>query len=243
MLRDNYLNVEYFESLLLERIKLAGEDAQEYFDNKMDCELISSAAQMQISICRASYAKGEGLELSNYFTSFLEYLFLSEKCFETVGERHSRNDIDLTSVRFVLSAIVYGKCLGFSHSDLTKMAECIPYGIEQLVDRLLSHYQPEREISEVLKEKGKYKQLIEIMNSDDKAFQAKKLKNYLDQWPKKLGIRAPDGIRPLHETPTYDGYWCYEAAAVVIVCGIDDESFRDHEFYPADLMSWRNNDQ
>jgi len=76
-------------------------------------------------------------------------------------------------------------------------------------------------------------------NSDDKAFQAKKLKTYLDQWPKKLGIRAPNGARPLHETPTYDGYWCYEAAAVVIVADIDDESFRDHEFYPTELMSWR----
>ncbi len=240
MHRDNYLSIEYFENLLLERIKLADEDVQEFSDNAMDCELISSSAQMQISICRTSYAKGEGsLDLSKCFNSFLKYLFLSEKCFKKVGERHSRNDIDITSVRFVASAIVYGECLCFSKAELVKMASCIPEGIDQLVDMLLSFYQPDREISDVLKDVKKYKQLVEILNSDDPAFKIKKMKNYLNQWPKKLGIRAPDGIRPLHETPTYDGYWCYEAAAVVIMADIDDESFKDPEFYPSELMSWR----
>ena len=237
-MRDTLCKEGYCEARLRE-----GEEINELLFGG-GCTNESRLARSTINNIRIRYLRGDSdLNIAPYYEKFLEILYKSEKCFQEEGERYSPNDIDLTSVRFVSSTIVYGKCLGFSHSDLTKMAECIPSGIEQLVDRLLSHYQPEREISEVLKEKGKYKQLIEIMNSDDKAFQAKKLKNYLDQWPKKLGIRAPDGIRPLHETPTYDGYWCYEAAAVVIVCGIDDESFRDHEFYPADLMSWRNNDQ
>jgi hypothetical protein len=34
----------------------------------------------------------------------------------------------------------------------------------------------------------------------------------------------------------YGGYWCFEAAAVVKLLGIDDSSFRDREFYPADLL-------
>ncbi|SMG29053.1 PoNe immunity protein domain-containing protein [Agreia pratensis] len=34
----------------------------------------------------------------------------------------------------------------------------------------------------------------------------------------------------------YGGYWCFEAAAVVKLLGIDDSSFRDNEFYPADLV-------
>jgi hypothetical protein len=34
----------------------------------------------------------------------------------------------------------------------------------------------------------------------------------------------------------YSGYWCFEAAAVVKLLGIDDSSFRDNEYYPADLL-------
>jgi len=34
------------------------------------------------------------------------------------------------------------------------------------------------------------------------------------------------------------GYWSFEAAAVTQVLGIDDSSYRDHEFYPKDLVDF-----
>jgi len=232
-MRDSWQSLGFFNNLIKE-----GTELFELQLSRNDCFNIARASYQILGNVRVSYAKGGLLsELKNLYSLFLKYIVLSKKCYEKTGE--DDYPADLTIPRFVSSAIVYGECLGFDKPELKKMAECIPAGIDQLVDRLLAHYQPDREISDVLKEKGKYKQLIEILDSDDKDFQAKKLKNYLNQWPKKLGIRAPDGIRPLHETPTYDGYWCYEAAAVVIVADIDDESFKDHEFYPAELMSWR----
>lgn len=36
----------------------------------------------------------------------------------------------------------------------------------------------------------------------------------------------------------YLGYWSFEAAAVTYVLGIDDASYRDHEFYPKDLIDF-----
>ena len=236
IVRDKRKNIEDYSASIQE----VEEVYTDLLSETGDCVDKSMAARLIIESIRLGYVLGNLKDgLKPHYIIFVETLISSEKCFGKEEERYSPNDIDLTSVRFVSSTIVYGECLGFSQSDLPQISECIPSGIEQLVDRLLSYYQPDRTISEALKEKGKYKQLIAIMDSDDKAYQAKKLKNYLDQWPKKLGIRAPDGIRPLHETPTYDGYWCYEAAAVVIVCDIDDESFKDHEFYPSELMSWR----
>ncbi|KAG0929670.1 hypothetical protein G6F31_017268 [Rhizopus arrhizus] len=35
----------------------------------------------------------------------------------------------------------------------------------------------------------------------------------------------------------YMGYWAFEAALVVMLFDIDDSSFRDHEYYPADLVA------
>ena len=239
-MRDKWKDKIYFEELISEihevhKDEISGKEKDCYFQGLTSIELLACA--------RIAYADGNSyIEIKHRYDFFLKHLFQSEECHKQKDGEDSR-PTSLINVRFISSSLVFGECLGYKKTELKNMAECIPAGVDQLVDGLLAYFQPDRVISDVFEEKGKYKQLIEILDSNDKALQAKKLKNYLDQWPKKLGIRAPDGIRPLHETPTYDGYWCYEAAAVVIVCGIDDESFRDHEFYPADLMSWRNNDQ
>ncbi len=231
-MRDKFLTNEYFDC----RIKEEGEIFS-LLENG-GCRDQSMLAESMLGFIRLRYASISGIEeLKITYNRFLEILYSSEKCFQKAMK--TERPITLTNVRFVSSAIVFGECLGVSQSELTTMAKCIPAGKDQLVDRLLSHYQADRKISTDLTEKAKYKQLVAILDMEDKKQQAKKLKIYLDQWPNKLGIRAPDGVRPLHETPTYDGYWCYEAAAVVIVSDIDDESFKDHEFYPSELMSWR----
>lgn len=35
---------------------------------------------------------------------------------------------------------------------------------------------------------------------------------------------------------TFFGYWSFEAAAVVKIAGIDDSSFREHAYYPKDML-------
>lgn len=37
---------------------------------------------------------------------------------------------------------------------------------------------------------------------------------------------------------TYYGYWSWEAAAVTWLLGIDDTLYREHEFYPKDLVDF-----
>ena len=37
---------------------------------------------------------------------------------------------------------------------------------------------------------------------------------------------------------TYYGYWSFETAAVVKIMGLDDSSFRDCQYYPADLVTF-----
>jgi hypothetical protein len=233
-MRDKWRDKNYFEELILEIHEVYKDGISGKEEN---CYIQSIASIALLACARIAYSKGDSFdEVKQRYDFFLKHLLQSEECYQKDEERESL----LKNTRFVSSTIVYGECLGYDYATLQIMAKCIPAGKEQLVDRLLSAYQPDRPISTYLDEARKYKQLIAILDSDNKAQQAKKLKSYLDQWPKKLGLRAPDGLKPLHTTPTYDGYWCYEAAAVVIVCGIDDESFRDHEYYPGELMSWRN---
>ncbi|RIX78368.1 PoNe immunity protein domain-containing protein [Acidovorax cavernicola] len=68
-----------------------------------------------------------------------------------------------------------------------------------------------------------------------------KVKEYLDGWYKSFeGAPWHDGH--LHavegEYMPYYGYWSFEAAAVCVIHGIDDSTFRNHLLYPKDLADW-----
>lgn len=49
-------------------------------------------------------------------------------------------------------------------------------------------------------------------------------------------LRGPKYGKPV----SYDGYWCFEAAAVTKLLGIDDTLYRDNEYYPQDLLPARD---
>ncbi len=44
-----------------------------------------------------------------------------------------------------------------------------------------------------------------------------------------------------HKTEFYSGYWAWELGAFVKIMGLDDSSFKDHRFYPYDLVHWQTN--
>lgn len=66
------------------------------------------------------------------------------------------------------------------------------------------------------------------------------VKKYLDGWYKSFeGVPWHDGHTVVtEEYMAYEGYWAFEAAAVCVIHGIDDSSFRDHLVYPKDLADW-----
>ena len=39
---------------------------------------------------------------------------------------------------------------------------------------------------------------------------------------------------------TYCGYWCVEAGAVAKILGLDDSKLKDSQYYPYDLVHWRD---
>jgi Domain of unknown function (DUF1911) len=66
------------------------------------------------------------------------------------------------------------------------------------------------------------------------------VKQYLDGWYAAFeGVPWHNGhLAVSDERSAYEGYWAYEAAAVCVIHGIDDRSFRDHLVYPKDLADW-----
>ena len=71
--------------------------------------------------------------------------------------------------------------------------------------------------------------------------QAGALKRYIENWYEdnlKIRGEGAPGIGSHEKMIRYQGYWCWEAAAVAIMMDIDDTTFRDHEHYPKDLVAW-----
>ena len=66
------------------------------------------------------------------------------------------------------------------------------------------------------------------------------VKRYLDNWYKAFeGVPWHNGHLVFNdEYSNYEGYWAFDAAAVCVIHGIDDSSFRDHLVYPKDLADW-----
>ena len=66
------------------------------------------------------------------------------------------------------------------------------------------------------------------------------VEKYLDGWYKSFeGVPWHNGhLKATAEYVPYYGYWSFEAAAVCLIHGIDDASFRDNLVYPKDLADW-----
>jgi len=79
-----------------------------------------------------------------------------------------------------------------------------------------------------------YKRLREATKEDDKEKASQLVKGYIE----KDFYHKHCGFYQSHKSKfdIYFGYWSFEAAAVVRIRGLDDSSFRDHPYYPSDLV-------
>jgi hypothetical protein len=108
---------------------------------------------------------------------------------------------------------------------------------DALLGLLIHARRPERKIPERLLVASVYRDLYRAAQMEgEKAADA--LKEYMESWY-ELNNGAPwynSHLKP----QGYKGYWAWEVAAVVKVKQIDDSSFRDHPYYPADMVVDKN---
>jgi len=83
-----------------------------------------------------------------------------------------------------------------------------------------------------------YELLGTIIMEGNKDKQLELLKQYLDQWYHNSDDTAwHDSHKSKHNT--YNGYWSFEAAALAKALGLDDSSFKDHQYYPYDMVHFK----
>jgi hypothetical protein len=147
-------------------------------------------------------------------------------------------------------------CFGVDDKKLSQIAPFLgPENEDRLLDVALSRYQPDRKVAKRSGSPKTFTLLDQIIDVDEQQ-RIQLVENYLKDWGKllshlnglsSLGIHRQKKLtnNTLHKeldvkNPTYKGFWAWEIAFVVKVFRIDDSSFKDNEFYPDDVVHYKD---
>ena len=105
---------------------------------------------------------------------------------------------------------------------------------DALLDKLVSPWLPDREISNIYLRQLPYRKLDKVFAAKEED-RPKLMSQYLDEW---YGVSKREPYHDRHKSSFFPGYWSLEAATVTVILRIDDSSYRDKPYYPKDLVDY-----
>lgn len=148
---------------------------------------------------------------------------------------------DFTDYQRVLTLISWAVIFGERPEQFEKIAKHIhSNGEDGLIEKLLSFYIPGRTQTDKLIYPKAFDLLFKATKTKGQE-QIDCIRQYLSKWYANMkgikgrGMEGYDGHKAKGEG-AFCGYWSFEAAAVVYLYNIDDSSFKDMDFYPADMV-------
>lgn len=147
-----------------------------------------------------------------------------------------------------LRLICFGLLTGYADQMVRIMpiidyVEATPEGQEKdgLIERLVAPFVADRGTPpDEARRHLPYRKLIKVFNAASKQRPALMLQ-YLESWYEASRREPYYNQHPqadIDEGYLYYGYWSWEAAAVTWLLEIDDALYRDHQFYPKDLVDF-----
>ena len=147
-----------------------------------------------------------------------------------------------------LRLICFGLLTGYADQmsrimTIIDYTEATPEGQEKdgLIERLIAPFVTDRGTPpKDARRHLPYRKLIKVFDADAEKRPAMMLQ-YLEDWY-EASRREP--YHDQHPQPdirsgiSYFGYWSWEAAAVTWLLDIDDSTYREHQFYPKDLVDF-----
>lgn len=108
---------------------------------------------------------------------------------------------------------------------------------DYLIDFLIRYRRPDWQQTDKFLWNKPYKGISEIvkLSTEDKSAALERLKKYLNEWYKSLETKTHESKWNIHT-----GYWCWEAGALVKILGLDDSGLKDQQYYPYDMVHWKD---
>jgi len=195
-----------------------------------------------IRLQHQKYSRGDDLaEFKVHLEAVLEYRGWQKKYADLLPKNEQKNRIGWEEIREDylenwLEWLSFAYCLDMGSRYYQQVFQLMGnQGLDALFDNVaVKMGVSSREVSNTLLFKKRFKKLYAVIEAEPEQ-RPKLMSIYLDAWYELYG--SPD--LHLMDTNTYVGYWCWEAALIVKLYGIDDSSFIDHEYYPKDLVHWQ----
>ena len=258
--RQRFLTGAYFE-LNLEFLRMLVDASMASIDERAGSQDHQAASegslfQDKLNLLRLYYTAGRSIEelqplyteairaLSDWHSAYRAYVkHLALQSGEDLLEDGSPIHLeDLFHYQLAIDVVSLGVLLGDGNA-VRQIAVLMGQrrGTDLLFESLIAPAVPDTRDNTDFFHLEPYDPLIDAFYTAETPGEASaKVKQYLEGWYKSFdGVPWHDGhLHATHEYMPYYGYWSFEAAAVCVIHGIDDRSFRDHLVYPKDLADW-----
>ncbi|MFW1842786.1 PoNe immunity protein domain-containing protein [Acinetobacter pittii] len=204
----------------------------------------NAIAQLSLKSVFFSYSAGLTVEeLAHFFPKVVKYWQLYAKHHINF---HQSSECDgylvphlelITSEYWEALQLVCFSILFAQPEHLKIIMELLAYENDEqdaLLDKLVSPWLPDREISEVYLRQLPYRKLEKVFMADE-ADRPALMTVYMDEW---YGASKREPYYGRHKSSQFPGYWSLEAAAITVILRIDDSSYRDKLYYPKDLVDY-----
>ena len=191
-----------------------------------------------------SYSAGVSAKvLSEYFPNVLYALKQTESCHL---DFHQSSECDghlvphlelVTGDYWEALQLVCFSILFAQPEHLPTIVDILAYENDEqdaLLDKLVSPWLPDREISNIYLRQLPYRKLDKVFAAKEED-RPKLMSQYLDEW---YGVSKREPYHDRHKSSFFPGYWSLEAATVTVILRIDDSSYRDKPYYPKDLVDY-----
>jgi len=159
----------------------------------------------------------------------------------TVASKHDFADILGSEYPTLLDMSSLAILLDLDQSWFDKLATIVDRESkkDRLIENLLSYKLDDRAVdaeTSLFLPSEKYLNAL-TLSQTDKQQAAQQVRSYLEEdWLDSLRWLTADEKVPHESKVGYFGYWDYVSAAITKLCNLDDSSYRDSPYYPADLM-------
>jgi hypothetical protein len=215
-------------------------------DQKFDAQYVFEIFIKRYELLIERYSRGDDLhELRAMLPEIVdtwEWARREELKVFTEDEMANRHGFarNLDAYSLALWMVSIAICLEADNDLLSRMLALIGNeGEDWLFECLVAHRAPGRRATDQLLYRKPYQLLKDAIEDADPTSRNRSMARFLTAWYPSMYKTYWHDCHKGPEGGGYFGYWCFEAAGAVRVCGMDDTTFRDDPYYPKDLAAYR----
>jgi len=231
-MRDRIKSIEYFDRIIVRDIRRINNFQNKLNNNEVKKNRIPSIENkirnIKLEIFYAKYSRGDNFEelTANYIKDFKEKLNTIPDLFNSESYSYVAN-LEIMSLGKLLN---FGSLVKEIYEPLLKKAN--------INDWLYNFILFEENTDALFLWEDPYKLISTLVNAED-GKRISILKDYLDNKWYKANVDV--GWYDSHKSKidVYTGYWSFEAGAVAKILGLDDNSLKNQQYYPYDMVHFK----